>query len=387
MWRRVVTFAALAIGLCLLGLSAVSAAAVRSGESVSLAQSEVVDSSMYAGASAVSIAGTVKGDLYCAGQTVEITGNIEGDVLCAAQQIRISGSVTGDIRLAAQVVSIDGSIAGSGTVFAQTFEQTSRSRIDRDLTIYGQTLNLRGQTGRDILGAAQTVTVSGTVGRSVELETERLTVTSGGRVGGDLIYTSRNKANVESGATIVGTTQQKTPTQKTEETQAAKVAAAPLAAIYNFFAMMVLGVAIILGTPSLMHRTLDTTKNRLWPSLGIGLIVLFVPPIIALLLTFTFIGIPLAAFVILLWLATLLLSTPIAAHAIGRLVFGKIDLKVGEKWQQVIGLAVGLLLIEIVGLIPILGGLVKFVALLLGLGTFALVMVMRNKIKTKESKA
>lgn len=386
MWRRIMMFAALALGISLLGFGAVNAAAVRSGDSVNLAQNETIDASMYVAGTTISIAGTVKGDLYCAGQTVEITGNIDGDVLCAAQQIRVSGVVGGDVRLAGQAVSVDGSVSGSGTVFAQTFEQTSRGKIDRDLTIYAQTLNLRGQTGRDVLGAGQITTISGTVGRSVEIETEKLVINSSGKIGGDLTYTSRNKVSLESGATVSGNTQQKMPAQKTEEVEAAKVVAAPAAAAYSFMAMLVLGVAIILGAPRLMADVTTTAKTRPWAAFGVGLLVLFVPPIVAFILLLTFVGIPLAAFIVLLWLAALLLSTPIAAHTIGRLIFGKMALKVGERWQQVIGLAVGLLLIEVVGLIPILGGLAKFAVLLLGLGTFGLVVALRStKMKLKES--
>lgn len=104
-------------------------------------------------------------------------------------------------------------------------------------------------------------------------------------------------------------------------------------------------------------------RSAIW-----GLISLVVTPIAAMIAILTIVGIPLGVAVTFAYIVSLMVAMIVAAVALGSMI-----LKGQSIW---IHLLIGLLIIYILGSIPILGGLVRLVVLVIGLG--ALILTFRR---------
>ncbi len=358
------------VGVAIAPVAAHAASNFRSGMNASVAKGEVVDATAYLAGSTVTVAGDVRGDLYCAGQNIDITGTVEGDVICAGRSITISGTVLGNVRAAAQTVTLSGPVARSVTVFGQTVTMTSSAVVSSDATIYGASLQLGGRIGRDAVFGGQDVAVEGTIGRDATVADQQLAVGAAAHIGGSLSYTSNNEVQTASGAVIVGQATRHAPPQhqhKTENSFATRIAGV----VYWFGASAVLGL-ILLGLAPRAYRAASQLmiKQGGWALLA-GIIALVATPVVAVLLMVTIVGMPAGIVLFLLWLIAMMASFAYSGFAIGAWVADQASWKL--KWPGVMALFIGLFLLGILMLIPVVGGLFGFLALVWGLGSQVLV--------------
>lgn len=338
-----------------------SAQSVKTGDVVTVAAGEKVDSLLFASGNNIDIAGTVNGDVFCAGQTVIISGTVRGDVFCAGQTINVSGKVEGSVRLAGQAVTLGGTIGGSATVASQTLFLEKNSFIQRDLVGGAQTATLNGAIGRDVAIGVTSVTVNGQVGRNVQGEVETLTVGSTGRIGGDVGYTSNTGAVVNPGGTIAGTVTRTPRTQQPKTSAYTPFAFAVFSFIYTFVTLLILALALVLFVPSTLHEAASKTLRSPGQIVLTGLVGVIVVPILILGLLISIIGLPLGILVLLLWLIVIIISGPFAGYTLGRLI-----LKTEKNPFFIMLLGASLLLVSY--FIPIIGFLTALAAYLFGAG-------------------
>jgi len=128
-------------------------------------------------------------------------------------------------------------------------------------------------------------------------------------------------------------------------------------------------LVLALLAPRLVGRVTDVMVKRPGGSIGWGLVVAIVTPIVALLLMFTVIGIPLALLILAVWLLALLVSGVFAGIAFGHWLLDRADWNKGSLvWAAV----VGVILSAVVFSIPFLGSLIGLVASWWALGGMAL---------------
>lgn len=358
-----------AISTLLFG-SAVGASSFRAADNTTVGKDEVVDSSLYAAGSTITIQGTVKGDVYCAGQIVEITGVVEGDVMCASQTMRIDGTVFGDVRVAAQTVSIGASVGQSVTAFAQDVNLTESANVQSDATIFASSIRILGQVGRDIVAGAENINVLGVIGRDAELDGKQVTLAANSRIDGNLVYISNNQASIDPTAVVVGSTTKKAPEKR--QTEVSPMVAVPFGAtvagaFYGFLVILVIGLIALWVVPSIFEKASDNLQKQPLQMFGFGILALVAIPVVMLLLVITLIGIPVALMLGAAWFIWAMISHAIASLAFGSWISRKLNWNSGN--QKVIAFVVGLAVISIVSIVPLVGGLVSLVVWLCGFGT------------------
>lgn len=342
----------------------VDAQSVKSGNRVSVASNEVVDTSLYVSGRDIDIAGKVNGDIICAGQNVSISAEVEGDIICAAQTIDITGDINGSIRVVGQTVSVDGAISDGVSVVAQTFNTRSSSSIGRDLGVAAQTAVLNGSVERDIAAQAGSLTVNSSVGRNVDAETEQLNLGEKAAVSGDVSYTSSNQLTKNSGAVINGKTiyhNTGTGNNSPDPTNGALFNFAGLG-IYLVLAMLVVSLVIALIMPASFQQASDFAFKDWTKTLALGVVSTIIAPLLILGLLFTLVGIPLAILFGLVWLIVLFLSGPFAAYLIGRLAFKRFTN------NAILIMLGGSLVVLVLYLIPVVNLITMLAALWFGVG-------------------
>lgn len=325
----VVLVAALVVLSVLPGLAAADS---RVGGTVVVAEGETVD-----GLSAVSgtvvVRGTVDGTLEAVGGTVVVAE---------------SGTVTGDVSVSGGSVQIDGTVGGDVAAAAGAFTLGETGVVEGSLDV-----------------GAGTVLVDGTVRGDATVGAERLVLGSTAVVGGDLTVDDETELVRDEGATVSGAV------VRSDVGGFEPVVFRGVDAVFTawgFVANLLLGALLLLAFPRFSERVAQAVAERPGRTGGAGLVTFVGVPLVLVVLVLSIVGIPIALFlgvpvvVVGGWVAIVYGRFAVAAWALRELGYE-------NRWAALVAGVVGL---GLVGLIPVLGGLVDLVVFLLGLGAVAL---------------
>jgi hypothetical protein len=314
---------------------------------------------------------TVPHDLYAAGGTVRIEGRVEGDVVAAAGEVDVAGTVTGDVITA------------------------------------GGTTMLLGQVDGDVRTAAGQVMVRGSVGEDLLMAGGRTTIASQARVGEDLIFTTGQTimdgtvAGDALGST--GAYIKRGVVAGTERVVVGEPAVRPpptigervLDRLRRYVSILAVGALLLWLIPRALRGVADVVRGRPLPSLGAGVLgiigfgvivlaVILLTVLVAIVLgllgfglltgTAVFGGILTEGILAFLFLLVLAFG---AQAAVG-LSIGRLLLRQGQDARPFLldlgALALGVLVVVVISSIPLVGGVLEFVLVLLGLGALILAL-------------
>ena len=200
------------------------------------------------------------------------------------------------------------------------------------------------------------VRVNGTVEEDVVAFNGRVTVTSNGRVGGDVV--SRQTAVVEAGGTVAGDVRRFDPRVFDEWfgviTRLAWWLAVGVSAL-------LLGLLVLWLAPRVVDVTSDVARRATGPVVGWGLVALLAGPLVAVMLMVTLVGIPLGLYLLAALGVVSVLGYTTCAWIVGRLL-------VRQPRGRTPAFLAGLAVLRILALVPILGGLAWFAAAIVGTG-------------------
>jgi len=341
----------------------------RSGDTITLASGEVVNDDLYVAADTITIDGTVNGDLWAGGRTVIVNGAVNGSITAAGQTVNISGDVGHAVRAAGQTINISGSVTGDVMVGCSYVDIASTAEIGGDVLFGAGTARIDGLIKGDIKGYAGEVTIGNEVQGNVNLEVDNLTLLPTAKIQGSLTYTSKEKADTHPDAQIGGTTTHNVPEVKEEPAEPSRGPSlfGVLWKVAGFLMAFIAGLVIILLFPRRIASIADAIRTRPGPSAGWGALVLFVTPIAAIIVCVTLIGLPVGLITLALWGIALYLAQIPVGLFIGRLIIGRFR-GVEGKAIMVGALALGLLILKLLGLIPYVGIVISIAVAIFGLG-------------------
>jgi hypothetical protein len=278
---------------------------------------ETVDEDLYAIGNRVLIEGTIRGDLVVLTGELVVTGRVDGNVVgLVGGTARITGSVGGSVRLAALRLDTAGTI--DADIASLAADATISSTVGRDVLLIAGDSSIGGTVGRDVRSQSWSLDVRAQVGRDVHARVDDLTVTPTAAIAGDLLYQASDRISVAE-EVVVG--------QVARRTVLTPVWARALntAIVWLSLAAFIVGGIVLTW---LFRRTSARAVDIVGRSpgraalAGIGVVVL--PPVVALPLGLTLVGLPLALLLLVAWLAVLVLGPlPAVAWAGGRLLGGR----------------------------------------------------------------
>ncbi len=338
---------------------------------VFLPKNETVTHDYFASGGSIDIEGTVNGDVYVAGGNILVNGRVNGDVLAAGGQVTIRGEVQ-NVRVAGGQVVIDGKVNGNITAAGGNITITDAAVVSGSLVGAGGQYNILGPIGKTVSLAAGQVTIGNSVGSDVWISGQHITFTPQAKVNGNVAYVSNQKAAIENGASISGKLNQSFPPEKErpEPSLFAAFAGLRLAfSLISFLVSLVVGLLLLSLTPVYVGRVLEHIARHPWQSLVIGVVAWILTPLVVFILLITLIGIP---FAVLVGIVIAILSY--IGSIIGSIVIGKwLVSRFSKRENMFIVLLVGLIIVEIVGLIPVIGWL--FTTIVTGIGFGAILFM------------
>jgi hypothetical protein len=239
-------------------------------------------------------------------------------------RIVISGPLVVDRgERAKTVVDVDGDILIRGTVkgdiYAFNGDVTIRGRVTGDVVTFGGTAFL---------------------GRRA-------------RVGGDLLYFDKKPVRAR-GAKVGGKIKKFNGKYKNV---GAGIAIGFWVAVS--LSLLVLGLLLLLLAPRAGDALARTAKTRRGASIGVGILVFILLPVLGVLLCVTILGLPLGIGLLLALLPLYGIAYVTTAFVVGRLIL---------KGGRIPAFLVGLLILRLLALIPFAGGLIGLLAVIFGLG-------------------
>ena len=344
----------------------VLAADFRSGGDVNVASGEVVNNDLYLSGGTLNIDGTVNGDLLAVGGTINLNGTVDGAVMVAGGTVNINGKVTHGVRAAGGTVNVNGAVGGDLVVAGGTVVISGKAIIGRDLIFAAGNTSAAGPVEGNVRGIASELVLSNRVKGNVEVTAESLTLSPSANLQGNLIYISQNDAVVQAGARIAGTTHHNFPPPRHT---------GPLSdaggRILSLLMALAAGLIATMIVPRRLEASADLIRSGPWVSLGWGAIILVGVPIAAIIVLATVVGLPLALIGMGFWGMTLYLSQLPSGLIIGRSIFRQVG-KRKTKTLLFAALASGLLILEILKAIPVLGFIVTLAAILFGMGAIVI---------------
>jgi len=357
----------LSLVIVLLALSLPSLAMERRhSEFVTVAANETVDDTLLAAGNTVRMEGVVNGDLLAFGRTVEVRGTVKGDLVSFAKRTVVSGSVEGRIYTFSESLDLDGQLGHSIYGLAQSLRVNNRSHVGEGIVVAAGDVSLEGEVKRsvDILTSGH-AEVSGSIGRDLTMAGVGLTLTNTARVGGNLSARVHqlNGVHIADGASIGG---KRDIQVRVRENRFTRPRFYFYQAVWLAAAILVGGLGVVLF-PGFFRATTEAVRSG-WSSLVLGVGVLAGVPVAMIVIAITLVGIPISLMLFAVYLAGIYLAKVWVGAFLGRMLLKPSG---ATKGDWVLGLLVGLLILNIVGYVPYLGGLVRLGVLCLGLGAFA----------------
>jgi cytoskeletal protein CcmA (bactofilin family) len=321
---------------------------VRAGREVTVPAGETVPGDLVASAATVRVDGRVDGDLVASGGQVIVAGTVGGDVLVGAGSATISGQVGGDLRVGAGQVGIQGRVGEDALVGVGQATLASGARIGGDLIVGAGRMQLDGAVAGSVLGSTGSYSRDGSVG------------------GGE-------RVNVRQ--------------PEEQPTLADRI----LDILRRYVSVLAIGVLVVWLLPRVVRGAADAARGRAAVSLGVGALG-FVAVIVALVLvvlvtvlvgvvlglaglgSLTGVAVVGGLLVAAMLVFLLVLAVGFAAPATVGLALGRLLVRDQGRWfgGGLGALAIGVLVVVLVAAIPVAGGFLEALVVLLGLGALLL---------------
>ena len=352
---------------CLL-LSSVVMSAQDVGETV-LKRGHISED-LYLAGGRVDVLAEVNGDVIAAGGRVAIDSQVTGDVLAAGGSVTVHGSVNDDARLAGGEVIVnatvgDGVVAAGGNVLL-----APGAKIGGDVMLSGGRVEIAGQVQGNVRMAGGQLLISGQIDGNVELTGRSIAIKPDAVIHGNLTYRSPEVADIDPQARIEGSVSH----IKTTMPGAAEIAGGlAVAGVLLWVSIALTGIVLYLLFPQTTLFAARGAAANPWKAMGLGLALFAATPVLSVMLFATGLGWLLAwllitAYTMLLLLGFLLGVLLLSDAAMHRFRHGH----EASKFANSVAFIIMLLLIMLIALIPLLGWLVVFLFLLLGIGGIAL---------------
>ncbi|RPH36534.1 MAG: polymer-forming cytoskeletal protein, partial [Chloroflexi bacterium] len=325
---------------------------ILSGELITIEAGETVPHDLYVFGGNLVVDGTVEGDLVVGAGTVTINGTVDGDLVVGSGQVFLAGEVTGDVRAGVGEITVGGTVGEDLLAGAGTLTITDTGEVGEDLIFAAGDVRMDGAVVGDILGTASAYDRSGTVGGSEDV-------------------------TIEAGA-------QPEPGQPSAPDDPVRIAGEGLR---QWVSVLFFGALGLLLVPGALRASESALRRRPLATAGIGLGLLlgYLIQFIAVILLMVLLAIAFGSITldglagISIWLGLLDLFVTTFALVVSASFL--VDMVVGlalaqlvargwakSRWQEFALLAVGAFVVVAATSIPAIGGIVKLVVIVLGLG-------------------
>lgn len=204
--------------MLLIPFSSEARTVLRSGDTVSISQEQLIEGDLYTAASIVNISGEISEDLLAAGAEVTVNGQVGSDVFILGGNVDIHGTIGDDLRVIGGNVIIAEPVLGDVFVVGGTVKVLSTATITGDLTVVGSVLEVAGPVSGKILGWTESIRIDSQIDGDVEITTNNLTLGDNANIAGNVQYVSQDQLVRSQSAVVAGEVVRNDPVVESPQT-------------------------------------------------------------------------------------------------------------------------------------------------------------------------
>ena len=300
-----------------------------------------------------------------AGNSVTNKAKIDGLSLGAGNNVTASGEVEYGFY-AGNVININEKVKKDLFVAGNSITIDRDASLGRDVFVAGSSVIINTNIPRDLRAGGESVVLGDvTIGGDAYIDADRITLTEKTVITGTLYYPSNAEIKNIDKASIGNIEVRKVEIDEDDVKHVATGFA--VGTFIVFLAAAVISLLIVLGLVPSLKEKFDRVKfefNEIAVTCLIGCGVLIILPVVSIFTVFTGILTPITLVVLALYAICIYLAPLFASYIIG----SKLNNALFKKNGLFLSALMGVLLVRLVGIIPLIGGLVKFLVLIYGLG-------------------
>jgi len=341
-----------------------AAADVRRARSIYIPIGETVHNDLIATGNSVRVDGTVEGDLITFARNLTVTGHVTGDIIAFAAKARIDGVVDGNVRVFSHDVTLEGSVAKNASTIANSVDVSPKADVGGGMIVIAGNAALDGKIHRDLLGIIRTSNLDGFIGGQAWIRGGTLSVDPAAEIRGPVTFRGRQQPVVAAGAKLASPIQ----TEIVQDVRRSRRSAGRVVIHEIFSIAAAIGVGILIATifPGFFRATLREAA-RIGLPIGIGALALIAGMFLVILGVLLLLGLGVAAGLagVFAFAPILYLAQVFVGAWLGNKILGDASSVQNAIFARI---ALGVLILHVVGLIPVLGSLMWLVVLVWGTG-------------------
>jgi hypothetical protein len=186
---------------------------LRSGETLSIGQDQIIEGDLYMAGNIISVSGQVVEDFLVAGAEINLNGQVGADMLAVGANIDINGTVGDDLRVIGNNVVVAEPVLGDLFVVGANVKLLSTASVSGDVTVLGGAVLIEAPVEGNILGWVEELRVNANVTGDVKVTTPALTVGDSANIAGNVEYVSSVPLVRSQSSTISGEVVRSDPPQ------------------------------------------------------------------------------------------------------------------------------------------------------------------------------
>src|SRR6516225_1559001 len=307
------------------------------------------------------------GDAILAGAWVSTSGAVQGDEVATGGQVRLGADVDGALYAAGGHVQLDGKVARNARIAGGHVEIGPEADVQGGLTIGGGEVAVDGRVEKYLQVGAGSTRIDGHVGGDVDVASGELDIGPNAVIDGVLTYYGPQPATIAPGATIHGGTHY---VERKHWSPRGHRRGFGLGSWIWLAGWIIAGTILLVLWPGFARSVSEAAQRQPGIALLLGFAVLVCVPVALLLLTISIIGIPLALLLLSLYLLLLPLGYLAAAAAIGEWLLDRMHRGAAVLTRQRILMLIAVLIVLFVlTRVPVLGGALRFLVIIAGIGS------------------
>lgn len=343
-------------------------------QNVLLPKSEVVNDNFVRFGQDIAVQGTIHGDVIVVGSAITVDGTVDGDVIAVGQTVRINGTVGGNLRVAAQTIILSGSVGRNATLLAESLQIEEKAVVGWSMQSAGRSLTLNGIVNGNAHFYGAEADMRGTVKGNAFFgmsEDGMLRLSAPSTIGKDFTYQADQQLTIPSGVTIGGTVRRQEPAFRESDMKRFFRSLDIFSRVASVFGALVVGLVLVSLLPRWSNRVVVTMRAKPAKSLGCGALLAVAIPVLAVILLFTIIGIPLAIISLLFYGIAWYVTRVYLGLFVGTWIMERFGKK-NENGAKIGVMVLGVAVVSVVGWIPFVGWILTTAASLLAFGALLL---------------
>ena len=330
-----------------------------------------------------------KSDVYLTGDDVKVDYIVDGNLFILANTVTISSQIGGDAFICAKTINVE----KEGYIYSNLFaaaNEVNISGVVYDLYTTANTLNINGYVYRDIRTSSDTLNFSGVIGRNAYVSSKNIeissnsdgqsSVTNKATIYGDLNYSSSSEASIPEG-TVTGSVNYSPITTSTKS----KSISSYILALGRFIVtVLVIWLLYLWLAPKFLENTGVLLSKKLLPVIGSGILTPIIFVIAFVLLLILGLTSNIAIIGTMLFAVLLMISNSTFVIAINNLVCKKFNISKNTTTFGV--LIITSAVIWLLELIPVVGSILNFVIMIIGLGILVTAIIPEKEKSNKTLK-